>query len=150
MKNKFTLIFALLCSIQMMAANLVVLTTDGAQQLHDIALIGKWVFTDKELQLLDKSGNLLASEQIAHIRTITFAASATAIENIESDTIMVYPNPTQDVLFVKGIDEQTLRIYDLQGRLLQEKRGKQITVSNLSTGTYLLQIGIQVVRFIKQ
>lgn len=150
MKNKFTLIFALLCSIQMMAANLVVLTTDGAQQLHDIALIGKWVFTDQELQLLDKSGNLLASEQITHIRTITFAASATAIENIESDTIMVYPNPTQDVLLVKGIDEQTLRIYDLQGRLLQEEKGKQITVSNLSTGTYLLQIGIQVLRFIKQ
>lgn len=151
MKNKITLIFAILCSMHMMAAGLVVQTTDGAQQLHDIALIGKWVFVGEELQLLDKAGVVLATEQIANIRKITFSAtSSTAVENVEKNTIVVYPNPTQDILYVKGIESQTLRVYDLQGRVLQEEHGNQLTVSNLSTGTYLLQIGTQVVRFIKQ
>lgn len=151
MKNKITLIFAILCSMQMMAAGLVVQTTDGAQQLHDIALIGKWVFVGEELQLLDKAGVVLATEQIANIRKITFSlSSTTAIEDVKDDAILVYPNPTQDILYIKGIESQTLRVYDLQGRVLQEEQGNQITVSNLSTGTYLLQIGTQVVRFIKQ
>ena len=151
MKNKITLIFAILCSMQMMATNLVVQTSDGAQQLHDIALIGKWVFVGEELQLLDKAGVVLATEQIANIRKITFSlSSTTAVEDVKDDAILVYPNPTQDILYIKGIESQTLRVYDLQGRVLQEEQGNQITVSNLSTGTYLLQIGTQVVRFIKQ
>lgn len=151
MKNKITLIFAILCSMQMMATNLVVQTSDGAQQLHDIALIGKWVFVGDKIQLLDKAGTVLATEQIANIRKITFSAtSSTAVENVEKNTIVVYPNPTKDILYVKGIESQTLRVYDLQGRVLQEEHGNQLTVSNLSPGTYLLQIGTQVVRFIKQ
>lgn len=151
MKNKITLIFAILCSMQMMATNLVVQTSDGAQQLHDIALIGKWVFVGDKIQLLDKAGTVLATERIANIRKITFSlSSTTAVEDVKDDAILVYPNPTQDILYIKGIESQTLRVYDLQGRVLQEEQGNQITVSNLSTGTYLLQIGTQVVRFIKQ
>ena len=151
MKNKITLIFAILCSMHMMAASLVVQTTDGAQQLHDIALIGKWVFLGEELQLLDKAGAVLATEQIANIRKITFSLSSTTeVEDVKDDAILVYPNPTQDILYIKGIESQPLRVYDLQGRVLQEEHGNQLTVSNLSSGTYLLQIGTQVVRFIKQ
>ena len=151
MKNKITLIFAILCSMQMMATSLVVQTSDGAQQLHDIALIGKWVFVGEELQLLDKAGAVLATEQIANIRKITFSfSSTTAVEGVKDDAILVYPNPTQDILYVKGIESQPLRVYDLQGRVLQVEHGNQLTVSNLSSGTYLLQIGTQVVRFIKQ
>ena len=43
-----------------------------------------------------------------------------------------------------------LRVYDMQGQLLQTAEGDRLTVSSLSTGTYLLQIGTQVVRFIKR
>ena len=51
---------------------------------------------------------------------------------------------------IQGIESQTLRIYNLQGSLLQTEWGDQISVSNLPDGTYLLQIGTQVVRFIKK
>ena len=43
MKNKFILICAIFCSLQMMATNLVLLKSDGSQQLQDIATIGKGV-----------------------------------------------------------------------------------------------------------
>jgi myo-inositol-hexaphosphate 3-phosphohydrolase len=63
--------------------------------------------------------------------------------------VVVYPNPTQDILMIQGIEEQALRVFDLQGRLLKTENGTQMNVSNLAEGTYLLQVGTQVVRFIK-
>lgn len=151
MKNKFILICAILCSLQSMALNLVVEHHDGADLLQDVAVIGKWVYVGDNLQLLDKAGNVLATEPLANIKKITFAVfgGATATDNVAENSILVYPNPTQDILMIQGIEAQTLRVYDLQGRLLKTENGTQVYVSDLAEGTYLLQIGTQVVRFIK-
>ena len=134
----------------MMATNLVLLKSDGTQQLQDVALIGKWVYEGDNLQLLDKQGHVLATEPLANIRKITFSELGSAVEDVLINSILVYPNPTQDVLMIQGIEAQALRVYDLQGRLLVQENGTQVSVSNLAEGTYLLQIGTQVVRFIKK
>ena len=135
-----------------MATSLVLLQTDGSQQLQDIAKIGKWVFTEENLQLIDKDGNVLAIEPIAEVKKITFSISnsETTTENVAINSIIIYPNPTQDILHITGITPQTLRVFDLQGRLLIIGNSTQVNVSNLNTGTYLLQVGTQVIRFIKQ
>ena len=135
-----------------MATSLVLLQTDGVQQVQDIAKIGKWVFTEENLQLIDKDGNVLAIEPIAEVKKITFSISnsETTTENVAINSIVVYPNPTQDILHITGITPQTLRVFDLQGRLLIIDNSTQVNVSNLNTGTYLLQVGTQVIRFIKQ
>ena len=152
MKNKFILICALFCSMQMMATNLVLLKSDGSQQLQDIASIGKWVYLGDDLQLLSHNGEVLAQEPLMSIRKITFTESSvpSSTENITSAHIVIYPNPTQDVLIINGIEVQVLRVFDLQGHLLKTEKGTQINVSNLSEGIYLLQLGTQVVRFIKK
>ena len=133
----------------MMVANLVVEHRSGADLLQDISLIGKWIYVGEDLQLLDKQGNVLATEPLANIKKITFSVP-TATENVQTNAILVYPNPTQDVLMIQGIEAQTLRVYDMQGRLLKVENGTQVSVGNLAEGTYLLQIGTQVVRFIKK
>ena len=135
-----------------MATSLVLLQTDGSQQLQDIAKIGKWVFAEENLQLIDKDGNVLAIEPIAEVKKITFSISnsETTTENVAINSIVVYPNPTQDILHITGITPQTLRVFDSQGRLLIIGNSTQVNVSNLNTGTYLLQVGTQVIRFIKQ
>ena len=150
--KKILLFFALICSLQMMAINLVVEHRSGADLLQDISLIGKWIYVGEDLQLLDKQDNVLATEPLANIKKITFALSGTptATENVQTNTILVYPNPTHDVLMIQGIEPQTLRVYDMQGRLLKVENGTQVSVGNLAEGTYLLQIGTQVVRFIKK
>ena len=150
--KKILLFFALICSLQMMVANLVVEHRSGADLLQDISLIGKWIYVGEDLQLLDKQGNVLATEPLANIKKITFALSGTptATENVQNNAILVYPNPTQDVLMIQGIEAQTLRVYDMQGRMLKAENGTQVSVGNLAEGTYLLQIGTQVVRFIKK
>jgi hypothetical protein len=150
--KKLFLFLAFVCSIQMMALNLVVEHRSGADLLKDIAVIGKWVYEGDNLLLLDKAGDVLATEALANIKKITFSTSGpvTDVENVDSNSILVYPNPTQDVLMIQGIDAQALRVYDLQGRLLVQEEGTQVDVNHLAEGTYLLQIGTQVVRFIKK
>lgn len=150
MKNIVILICALLCSLQATALHLVIEHRSGEDLSQDIAIIGKWVFVEDELQLLDKSGAVLATESLAEIKKITFSASTTDTENVQSNAILVYPNPTQDVLMIQGVESQTLRVYDLQGRLLSATNGTQVDVEHLADGTYLLQVGTQVIRFIKK
>ena len=150
--KKLLLFLAVVCSMQMMALNLVVEHRSGADLLKDVALIGKWVYEGDNLQLLDKAGNVLATEALANIKRITFSNSGpvTDAEGVQNNSILVYPNPTQDVLMIQGIEAQALRVYDLQGRLLMQEEGTQVGVQHLAEGTYLLQIGTQVVRFIKK
>ena len=150
--KKILFSFALICSLQMMAMDFVVEHRSGADLLQDISLIGKWVYVGDNLQLWDKSGNVLATEALSNIKRITFTAhgASTATENVQGNTIFVYPNPTHDVLMVQGCEAQTLRVYDLQGRVLMQQQDTQVNVGHLANGTYLLQIGTQVVRFIKK
>ena len=153
MKQKIVLLaFAILCGMNVLATNLVIERYAGAEMVQDIAVIGKWVFVDTNLQLLDKEGNILATEPLDNVRKIVFSNESitTALENVENGTIIVYPNPTQDVLHIQGIEAQTLRVFNMQGNMLQTTVGTQVSVSDLPVGTYLLQIGTQVIRFIKQ
>ena len=150
--KKIFLFLAFVCSMQMMALDLVIEHRSGAELQQDISLVGKWVFVGEDLQLLDKQGNVLATEPLDGIKKITIALSGaqTATGNVEANTILVYPNPTHDVLMIQGIEAQTLRVYDLQGRMLLQQEGTQVGVGHLAEGTYLLSIGTQVVRFIKK
>ena len=153
MKQKIVLLaIAILCGMNVLATNLVIERYAGAEMVQDIAVIGKWVFVDTNLQLLDKEGNILATEPLDNVRKIVFSNESitTALENVENGTIIVYPNPTQDVLHIQGIEAQTLRVFNMQGNMLQTTVGTQVSVSDLPVGTYLLQIGTQVIRFIKQ
>lgn len=153
MKQKIVLLaIAILCGMNVLATNLVIERYAGAEMVQDIALIGKWVFVDTNLQLLDKQGNVLATEPLDNVRKIVFSNESitTALENVENGTIIVYPNPTQDVLHIQGIEAQTLRVFNMQGSMLQTTVNTQVSVSDLPVGTYLLQIGTQVIRFIKQ
>ena len=151
MKHIFILICVICCSLQTMATNLVIEHRSDAQEKQDIASIGKLVFVGENIQLLDKDGNILATEPIANVKKICFTPPTnTNVNDTLVNTILVYPNPTQDVLMIQGAASQTLRVYNLQGSLLLTQWGNQISVGNLPDGTYLLQIGTQVVRFIKK
>ena len=148
----FLCLAAVAISVQATATNLVLSRSSGTQLLQDIAAIGKVVFVGDDLQLLAHDGTVLAQEPIAEVQQITFAdgSEPTSVEGATASGIILYPNPTQDRLMVQGAEGQTLRVYDLQGRLLKQAEGTEVQVEDLANGTYLLQIGTQVVRFIKQ
>ena len=138
-----------------MADRLVVEHRDAsADHTEDIAAIGRLVFVNNRIQLLDHEGYLLGEEYMDNIIKITFSdtpPTPTAIEGAAPGTVIVYPNPTQEMLCVQGVpNDATLRIYSTAGQLMAAIQGAQIEVSHLPQGTYLMQIGTQVIRFIKE
>ncbi len=81
--------------------------------------------------------------------------------NLRELALAVYPNPVQDVISVKSVQElSSLKIYNLTGSLLKSvevgsKINKEIDVSELADGVYLLKVyfeggGTYTAKFIKK
>ena len=81
----------------------------------------------------------------------------TGIADITDDagnSISIYPNPVQDVLFINGVNENTrINVFNTSGVLLQTAIAKEKTVelnvSTLPQDVYILQAGNQAIKFIK-
>ena len=61
--------------------------------------------------------------------------------NKQLESISVYPNPTNDMLFVKEIDEEfEYVVFDLGGKQLLSGVGNPISISNLKRGSYYVTV----------
>ncbi|MET3535248.1 endonuclease [Chryseobacterium limigenitum] len=76
----------------------------------------------------------------------------------ENKKFRIYPNPTQENIFVSGNETEkikTAQILDLSGKLIYTEKApfknkKNISVQNLSSGTYLLNLDGKGYQFIKK
>ena len=160
MKNKHRLLLLpmLLCAMWVTAqTHLVVQPLTGGEQQYSLAQIGKIKFVNDVMYLYDDAGTLLGSTPVAEVGKIVFGdqGEATAISETNDLSLKVFPNPAQETVVVRGLKgEQTIRIYNLQGQLMQSAttaNGEaQLQVGSLQNGTYLLQAGAQVVKIIKE
>lgn len=155
MSKRFVLFAPLLCCLSLMEEHIVVQPRTGAELAEDVAVIGKWVFVGNTMLLLDHQGEMLGYESLNNIIKITFEERGpvipTSTGGMEPNAVIVYPNPTHEILCVQGVpDDAALRIYSAAGQLVATAQGTQINVIHLPCGTYLLQIGTQVMRFIKE
>ena len=62
----------------------------------------------------------------------------TSIDDISSMGIMVYPNPTGDILNIDTRLDVEVEIYDMTGRLITKEKSKRIDLSNYTNGVYNL------------
>ena len=122
-----------------------------------MSIVGRIEIKDELFRLISSEGDILASCDLYSVRKLTFGQiSPTDIVDNQKDQLFVYPNPTQDHLFVNGLNaNESVRIYDFRGQLIATSVANsegfcQISVSSLPQGTYLLQVGIEIVKFIKQ
>lgn len=85
------------------------------------------------------------------IRQVDFDKKSTTstVENAKFDCkvsgISVYPNPTSDVVYVKGLtDKGSIKIYNMVGQLVIDKKVENslegINMSSLAEGTYQIQV----------
>ncbi len=67
---------------------------------------------------------------------------------------VIYPNPTSDELHIRGIQQTTsVVLFDLQGRTIANTiltEDGTLQIANLTAGTYVLQVGNETVKIIKQ
>ncbi|NOQ75412.1 MAG: T9SS type A sorting domain-containing protein [Crocinitomix sp.] len=74
--------------------------------------------------------------------------------------ISIYPNPTSDVLFIKGINTipelERIEIHSSIGQVVSTVKliGQEMNVSDLPAGVYFLNVyhqhGVEIIRFVKQ
>ena len=62
----------------------------------------------------------------------------TSVDDIASMGIMVYPNPTGDMLNIDTRLDIEIEIYDIMGKLMTKESSKRIDLSNYPNGTYNL------------
>ena len=72
-----------------------------------------------------------------------FQYSVVGLDDLTKLNFLVYPNPTNDLLFIKSNESAQLQLRDITGRFIQtisitENSEKSISLSNLNPGVYLL------------
>ena len=169
MKTKFVLLamivlsFCALHTIDGKAAEkattdgLVIEQLSGSDMQYALELIGSIRFENEEMFLYNNKGEVLGNTPINNIGKIIFSPmtdDTTSIDNAHASNVRIYPNPTQDILIIDGAPQgQTLRLYNIQGQILTSAQinglNTEINVANLQQGTYLLQIGAEIVKIIK-
>jgi hypothetical protein len=93
-----------------------------------------------------ESTHYLSSSQI-----FKFDLSTTDVEEkiIDNETVTIFPNPASDYLSIKGIDNQSVRIYTIEGiKIIDTQNSAKIDLRNLSNGIYFLEIGDKTYHFI--
>jgi hypothetical protein len=89
------------------------------------------------------------------VKSVTVIGT-TGIVTINDKAISVYPNPTNSILYVNGMENANIQLFDLTGKLLinQQNADNQINVSSLQNGIYSIKItnesGTVIRKFVKQ
>ena len=127
----------------------------GGELTSSLAQIGKIVLGEDNVVLYDKSGAQIGSTPFSQFGKIVFYDDAMAISNVETSSLQVFYDATQQSLIVRGLEgQQTVRVYSTNGQLLQSNNATNgeaiLHVGRLQNGAYLLQAGAQVVKFIKE
>ncbi len=69
----------------------------------------------------------------------------TRIANIQStDQVILYPNPAKDVLYIEGVKDKIIQVYDFTGILMKEvicyENKIEINIADLSGGIYSIKV----------
>lgn len=70
---------------------------------------------------------------------LTYDITVGLPENLE-DEIKIFPNPAQDQLYIQGVNQADLTVYNLMGEIILKSQTKQLDVSSLKPGIYYLKI----------
>ena len=59
-----------------------------------------------------------------------------------NQSVKLYPNPTNGMIYISGVDAKKAEIYNLSGAKVQtiQLSSNSINVSNLSQGSYLMKV----------
>lgn len=110
----------------------------SASQIEGITLISdQKYFLSREKVVIP---NFVLNQKLYRFDNGSF--SALNIKEYNTSRIKTFPNPTQEILFVNGINIKQISVIDINGKTLldQKKSSNQILIKELITGTYILKI----------
>lgn len=104
--------------------------------------------------LVFKDGKQIGSTKYQYYYDVCVRPNPLTTEEANTEKFAIYPNPAQDNIVIKGADKGDLvRIYSATGQLVMTAMAepdKEIEISNLPSGLYMIRCGVHVSRFIKK
>lgn len=99
-------------------------------------------FAGKKVQLVFRHYKTNYQESMMlKLDDVVIEKSTLGVSDINNKNVSIYPNPTFDVVTIKGLDKvEKVKVYDLTGKLVKEFVGNQTNISTLPKGVYLLNI----------
>jgi hypothetical protein len=86
-----------------------------------------------------------------------YKTGITAVNDVAADLVSIFPNPAKDVLNVNinaSLINSTYTFTDLTGRSVKNgtlnSKNNTISLSGLSQGLYLLHVGVESYKIVKQ
>jgi hypothetical protein len=140
--------------------SLVVKPLSGAQSVTALTKVGKVVYSGDYLIVYDNDGSVVYRTPFSEVQHVRYSDEVGPEDPVEvemvdeSMSVVAYPNPTSDVLYVENADGDCVRLYSVDGCLLaivQLNDGSvSIDMSDYSAGTYVLVSGNRVFNVIKR
>lgn len=128
----------------------------GTEQIFTMEDSGKLYFSGDDLMIAASSGATATSIPTTIIQKIVFTnALATSEMNVDKKLVL-YPNPSSDVIRVSTWDKSTVlnvKIYTVNGQLVYEtksKSGEDINISKLVKGIYVVNVNGSTIKLIKK
>ena len=157
-KRLLFMLFVLAIGLQVWAEmSLVVRPMADTDKITALQKIGKLVYSGDSLLVYDNVGALVYGDLLENVKHVCYSDEVpqTPVETqYIASQIVVYPNPTADVLYVDNAELGEVRLYTADGRLLQvvEVYEGRVTVdmSGCPTGTYVLFCSGEVFSVIKK
>lgn len=134
--------------------NINVVASDGTISTIDILSTNSIIFSNDNMQV-NTSDCEDQYYSLHYTSQISFDDNVGLNDDEAEDQFEVYPNPVNEMLYVKTEAERnsTIRIYNVHGKKLMEvsvtDQVEKINVSQLPSGIYLISNNSQIIKFTK-
>ena len=147
----WTFIWLLSSHAQSVEIRTLITLTNGEEQLFFLSEEDQLAFEGQENLLLTTQGTL-HQINIDDIRKIEFV-DITGTQELHTDVPFFYPNPARKSIIIGNIENaQIIRIYSLEGRLLQQfqvNANELLDLSDLPAGMYILNMSEKNYKLLK-
>lgn len=117
-------------------------STIGVSQIEGITLINdqKYFLSREKVNTVFNGFPIVLTQKLYRFDNGSF--TVLDINEYTISSLKIFPNPTQEILYINGIDIKQITVIDLNGKILidQKKSSNQIFIKELITGTYILKI----------
>jgi len=133
-------------------SKLITVSADGTETTYVLSEVQKIVFDGNSMTVNMKSGFNATDITCVHF----LLSEDVGVKNPELPArVFIFPNPVTTNLTVSGTDKDLkINLFDLSGKLLKsvpaQDNSTNIDVTSLQRGVYLLQVGGQVLKFVKK
>ena len=139
--------------------SLVVRPMYDTDKITALQKIGKLVYSGDSLYLYDTERTLIYQEELGKVKHVRYSDERPPIsvddkQGVDALQVVVYPNPTADVLYVDNAEVGEVRLYTSDGRLLQVVEAHEgrvaVDMSAYPAGSYVLFCSGEVFSVIKK